>query len=55
MQVGAGVIIAGYKGDPALDKRPIWVKDGAFMVFRKLEQLVPEFHQYLARNGPRWT
>ncbi|KAG1723119.1 uncharacterized protein EDB91DRAFT_1255759 [Suillus paluster] len=54
IQVDAGVIIAGYKGDPALRKRPAWVKDGSFMAFRKLEQLVPEFNQYLAKNGPRW-
>lgn len=52
--VDAGVIIAGYTGDPALSKRPAWVKDGSFMTFRKLEQLVPEFNQYLAKNGPRW-
>jgi hypothetical protein len=54
MQVDAGVVIAGYKRDPALDKWPIWAKDGAFMVFRKLERLILEFHQYLAKNGPRW-
>lgn len=54
IQVNAGVIIAGYKGDPALDRRPTWVKDGSFMAFRKLQQLVPEFNQYLAKNGPRW-
>jgi hypothetical protein len=53
-QVDAGVIVAGYKGDPALHKRPKWVIDGSFMAFRKLEQLVPEFTQYVARNGPRW-
>ncbi|KAG0708650.1 hypothetical protein DFH29DRAFT_426704 [Suillus ampliporus] len=54
IQVDAGIIIAGYKGDPALHKRPAWVKDGSFMAFRKLEQLVPEFNQYLSKNGPRW-
>jgi len=54
-QVDAGVIVAGYKGDPALDRRPEWVIDGSFMVFKKLEQLVPEFNQYLVKNGPRWN
>ena len=54
-QVDAGVIVAGYKGDPALDRRPNWVKDGSFMAFRKLEQLVPEFTSYEAKNGARWA
>jgi len=52
--VDAGVIIAGYKGDPALERRPRWVKDGSFMAFRKLEQLVPEFEGYVVKNGKRW-
>ncbi|OAX40231.1 Dyp-type peroxidase [Rhizopogon vinicolor AM-OR11-026] len=54
IQVDAGVIIAGYKGDPALERRPKWVKDGSFMAFRKLEQLVPEFEGYVFKNGKRW-
>jgi Dyp-type peroxidase family len=54
IQVDPGVIITGYEGDPMLNKRPHWAKDGTFMVFRKLQQLVPEFQQYLADNGPRW-
>ncbi|CCM05512.1 uncharacterized protein FIBRA_07737 [Fibroporia radiculosa] len=54
IQVDPGVIITGYEGDPMLKKRPDWAKDGTFMVFRKLQQLVPEFHKYLNDNGPRW-
>lgn len=51
----------GYKGDPVFDnkdpnapKRPAWTKDGAFMVFRKLEQDVGGFDEYLQRNCQRW-
>lgn len=58
--VDPGVIVMGYKGDPVLDdpyapiKRPLWARDGTIMVFRKLEQFVPEFDDYLDRNGRRW-
>ncbi|KAG6330086.1 hypothetical protein ID866_9003, partial [Astraeus odoratus] len=52
-QVDPGVIITGYEGDP-VPKRPGWAKDGTFMVFRKLEQDVLGFQDYLNRNGPRW-
>ena len=58
--VDPGVVIMGYKGDPVLDdpyapvKRPEWARDGTIMVFRKLEQFVPEFDDYLERNGRRW-
>lgn len=50
----------GYPGDPVRDdpdikvKRPAWTKDGTILVFRKLEQLVVSFEDYLARAGPRW-
>ncbi|KAK7691256.1 hypothetical protein QCA50_004649 [Cerrena zonata] len=61
IQVDPGVIIMGYKGDPVFDnqdpnapKRPAWTKDGAFMVFRKLEQDVGGFEDYLTRNRQRW-
>ena len=49
----------GYPGDPQYDAnnsvRPDWSKDGSLLVFRKLEQLVPEFNNYLANAGPKWT
>jgi deferrochelatase/peroxidase EfeB len=30
--------------------RPPWAKDGSFLAFRQLRQLVPEFNQFLADN-----
>ncbi|OSX60769.1 hypothetical protein POSPLADRAFT_1146641 [Postia placenta MAD-698-R-SB12] len=62
LQCDAGVIICGYKGDPIFDnpylspseKRPGWTKDGTFMVFRKLEQDVIGFNEYLKTAGPQW-
>ena len=48
----------GYQGDPFFSDpdnvRPDWTKDGSIMVFRKLEQLVPEFNAFLAKKGPSW-
>ncbi|KAG1849193.1 hypothetical protein F4604DRAFT_94485 [Suillus subluteus] len=60
IQVDPGVIIMGYPGDPVWDdpttkvKRPAWTKDGTILVFRKLEQSVISFEDYVQRNGPRW-
>ncbi|KAG1807999.1 uncharacterized protein BJ212DRAFT_716478 [Suillus subaureus] len=60
VQVDPGVIIMGYPGDPVRDnpttkvKRPAWTKDGTILVFRKLEQSVISFEDYVQRNGPRW-
>lgn len=60
IQVDPGVIIMGYPGDPVRDdptakvKRPAWTKDGTMLVFRKLEQSVIPFEQYVEKNGPRW-
>ncbi|KAH7332678.1 hypothetical protein B0J17DRAFT_603542 [Rhizoctonia solani] len=54
IQVDPGVLIMGYPGDPALDRRPTWAKDGTILVFRKLEQDVIGFERYLTRNGSRW-
>ena len=48
-----GVIVMGYDGDEDKDKRPAWAKDGAFMVTRKLNNLVPEFDAFLADHGPK--
>lgn len=53
-EVDVGVLITGYEGDPARDKRPVWGTDGTFMVFRKLEQDVPGFNEYKQLNGPKW-
>lgn len=41
----------GYDGDEDKDKRPAWAKDGAFMVTRKLNNLVPEFDKFLDDHG----
>ncbi|KAJ7644465.1 dye-decolorizing peroxidase precursor [Roridomyces roridus] len=45
--VDPGTFLVGETGDPNLDSRPAWAKDGSFLVFRKLQQLVPEFNQFL--------
>lgn len=47
-----GVIVMGYDGDEDKDRRPVWAKDGAFMVTRKLCTLVPEFDAFLRQHGP---
>jgi deferrochelatase/peroxidase EfeB len=44
-----GVILTGELGDTAL--RPAWARDGSFLAFRKLQQLVPEFKKYLSDNA----
>ncbi|KAJ7270408.1 dye-decolorizing peroxidase precursor [Mycena rebaudengoi] len=46
--VDPGTFLLGETGDPALNLRPTWAKDGSFLVFRQLQQLVPEFNQFLA-------
>ena len=51
--IPGGVIIMGYEGDADKDKRPAWAKDGSFMVTRKLNNLVPEFDEFLLLHGPR--
>jgi hypothetical protein len=30
--------------------RPAWAKDGSFLVFHQLEQLVPKFNKFLTDN-----
>ncbi|ELU39976.1 peroxidase TAP [Rhizoctonia solani AG-1 IA] len=35
--------------DP-VSNRPAWTTEGSFLAFRQLEQLVPEFHKFLADN-----
>ncbi|GFF31041.1 dye-decolorizing peroxidase msp1 [Aspergillus udagawae] len=47
--VPPGLIIIGHDGDAL--KQPAWTKDGSFMVFRDLQQLVPEFDQFLEDNA----
>ncbi|KZV89881.1 Dyp-type peroxidase [Exidia glandulosa HHB12029] len=48
--VDPGVILVGETGDPVT--RPAWAKDGSFLAFRQLQQLVPEFHGFLNASAP---
>ncbi|KAJ6501276.1 fungal peroxidase [Mycena vulgaris] len=49
--VPAGEIILGETGDSVT--RPSWAKDGSFLVFRQLKQLVPEFNKFVTDNPIR--
>lgn len=46
--VPAGEFLLGEDGDSVT--RPAWAKDGSFLVFRQMEQLVPEFNKFLLDN-----
>ncbi|KAJ6537953.1 DyP-type peroxidase [Mycena capillaripes] len=46
--VSTGEILVGETGDDV--SRPEWAKDGSFLVFRQLKQLVPEFNKFLTDN-----
>ncbi|KAK1223999.1 dye-decolorizing heme-containing peroxidase [Marasmius sp. AFHP31] len=48
--VKPGVILLGEEGDDV--SRPDWAKSGSFLCWRQLQQLVPEYHQYLDANAP---
>jgi len=50
--VPTGEILVGENGD-SVDGRPAWAKDGSFLVFRQLKQLVPEFNKFLTDNPIR--
>jgi Dyp-type peroxidase family len=43
--VNPGVIVLGQPGDTA--PRPPWAKNGSFLAYRHLKQLVPEFNTFL--------
>ncbi|KAJ6155242.1 hypothetical protein N7470_005808 [Penicillium chermesinum] len=43
-----GTFFVGGEGD--FFKSPAWAKDGSFMVFRRLRQLVPEFTSWCGKN-----
>jgi deferrochelatase/peroxidase EfeB len=49
--VPTGEILVGETGDSVA--RPAWAKDGSFLVFRQLKQLVPEFNKFLTDNPIR--
>ncbi|KAF7911766.1 uncharacterized protein EAE98_011881 [Botrytis deweyae] len=46
--VKSGLIFARHEGDDM--KQPDWAEDGSFLVFRDLQQLVPEFDKWLEDN-----
>ncbi|KAF8530641.1 DyP-type peroxidase [Gautieria morchelliformis] len=46
--IDPGHILLGQKGD--VTPRPAWATGGSFLVFRQLEQLVPEFLKFLTDN-----
>ncbi|KAJ7465137.1 dye-decolorizing peroxidase precursor [Mycena latifolia] len=48
--VNAGLFLLGEQDDPSQASRPSWAIDGSFLVFRQLQQLVPEFNQFLTDN-----
>ncbi|RYP13153.1 hypothetical protein DL765_007028 [Monosporascus sp. GIB2] len=48
--VNQGVIFCGRDGDSVSD-RASWALDGSFLAFRLLQQLVPEFDQFLVQNA----
>jgi len=48
--VDPGVIVVGQTGDPNLAARPSWAKNGSFLAYRQLNQLVPEFDKFLHDN-----
>lgn len=50
--INAGVILVGEVGDTLQSVRPAWAKDGSFLVFRQLQQFVPEFDQFLRDWAP---
>ncbi|KAG7445377.1 uncharacterized protein BT62DRAFT_933216 [Guyanagaster necrorhizus] len=47
--VRADVLLAGEEGDSRAATRPDWSKDGTFLVFQYLLQLVPEFADFLRK------
>ncbi|KAJ9265456.1 hypothetical protein DTO271D3_3197 [Paecilomyces variotii] len=47
-----GMILCGHDGDKM--GQPAWARDGSFMVFRDLQQLVPEFEKFLEDNAGKF-
>ncbi|KAL1850362.1 dye-decolorizing heme-containing peroxidase [Paecilomyces lecythidis] len=46
------MIFCGHEGDQM--GQPEWALDGSFMVFRDLQQLVPEFEKFLEENAGKF-
>jgi len=51
--VDMGLLVMGYDGDEDKNTRPSWAVDGSFLVFRKLKSLVPEFNDFVHREGQK--
>ncbi|KAE8137510.1 hypothetical protein BDV38DRAFT_292963 [Aspergillus pseudotamarii] len=49
--VPPGYIITNTDQDPS--PQPDWATEGSFLVFRKLQQLVPEFNKWLNETAPK--
>ncbi|KAH7099472.1 dye-decolorizing peroxidase precursor, partial [Auriculariales sp. MPI-PUGE-AT-0066] len=50
-----GVIVIGKDGDDQAASRPDWTIGGSFLVFRQLDQMVPEFNKFLLDKAPTST
>ena len=50
IEISPGVLICGQDGDELKDSRPAWAKNGSFLVYRQLNQFVPEFNKFLVDN-----
>ncbi|CAI7585283.1 unnamed protein product [Penicillium pancosmium] len=42
-----GYIFVGHKGDPRWETTPPWSVEGSFLVFRQLDEKVPEFNKFI--------
>ena len=51
--VDPGVLLMGQPGDILADQRPAWAKNGSILVYRQLNQLVPEFDKFKRDNHLR--
>ena len=60
--VPQGIILLGRDGDsgplgpgaplhPTPFPRPDWARDGSFLVYRQLKQLVPQFHAFMEQHA----
>jgi deferrochelatase/peroxidase EfeB len=48
--IDPGELLVGETGDNA-DARPPWATGGSFLVFRQMQQMVPEFNKYVADHA----
>lgn len=48
--VDPGVLLLGQPGDTVATSRPSWAKNGSILVYRHLDQLVPEFDKFKLDN-----